>query len=101
MKQETGRSNLPPHGSAATLGPGRGGGRLREIIDKFRQKGATSSDKAMTAEELGMPPMFKEAMRRRLGQTGIFVETDGKYYLDESRLMEMREQRAKGRGLRL
>jgi len=55
----------------------------------------------MTAEELGMPPMFKEAMRRRLGQTGIFVETDGKYYLDESRLMEMREQRAKRRGLRL
>lgn len=60
--------------------------RLLEVIDKFRQKGATSPENAMTAEELGLPQEFKEAVRRRIGQTGIFVEVDGKYYLSEQRL---------------
>ena len=46
---------------------------LYEVVEKFRQKGATSPDKAMTAEELGLPPIFKEAMKRRLGRLGIFV----------------------------
>jgi len=71
--------------------PGGHGGRLREIIDKFRQKGATSPEKALTAEELGLPPEFKELMQRRLGQRGIFVEINGKYYLDEKRLEQMRQ----------
>jgi hypothetical protein len=67
--------------------------RLDEIIEKFRQRGAISPDKAMSAEELGLPPMFQEAMRRRLGRSGIFVEVDGKYYLNEGRLKEIEEQR--------
>lgn len=66
---------------------------LYEIIEKFRQKGAVSPDKAMTAEELGLPPGFQEAMKRRLGRSGIFVEVDGKYYLNEERLKEIEEQR--------
>jgi hypothetical protein len=70
--------------------------RLREIIEKFRQKGATSPEKAMTIQELGLPPRFEEAMHRRLGQLGIFVETNGKYYLNEERLKQVQEQRAKG-----
>jgi hypothetical protein len=69
--------------------------RLREIIERFRQKGATSSKKAMTVQELGLPPGFEEAMHRRLGQSGIFVEISGKYYLDEERLKQVQEQRAK------
>jgi len=40
--------------------------RLNEVIEIFRQKGAVSPDKAMTAEELGLPPRFEEAMKRRL-----------------------------------
>jgi glycine/serine hydroxymethyltransferase len=40
---------------------------------------------------------FKEAMQRRLGRSGIFVEVNGKYYLNEERLKELREQRAQGR----
>jgi hypothetical protein len=75
-------------------------GRLREIIDMFRQKGAVSPEKAMTAEELGLPPEFKERMQRRLGQTGIFVEVNGKYYLDEKRLEEVRAQISSRRGFR-
>lgn len=69
--------------------------RLHEIIEKFRQKGATSPEKAMIIQELGLPPRFEEAMHRRLGQSGIFVEINGKYYLNEERLKQIQEQRAK------
>jgi len=71
--------------------------RLYNIIERFRQKGATSPGKAMTIQELGLPPRFEEAMHRRLGQSGIFVETNGKYYLNEDRLKQIEEQRAKMR----
>ena len=66
---------------------------LSEVIEKFRQKGAVSPDKAVTAEELGLRPIFREVMKRRLGSSGIFVEVDGKYYLNEARLKEIEEQR--------
>jgi hypothetical protein len=69
---------------------------LSEIIEKFRQKGAVSPDKAMTAEELGLPPGFQEAMKRRLGRSGIFAEVSGKYYLNEERLKEIEERRRTG-----
>jgi len=68
--------------------------RIQEIIEKFCQKGATSPEKAMTIQELGLPPRFEQAMHRRLGQTGIFVEVNGKYYLNEERLRQFQEQRA-------
>jgi hypothetical protein len=71
--------------------------RLQEIIQKFREKGATSPEKAMTIQELGLPPRFEQAMHRRLGQTGIFVEVNGKYYLNEDRLKQIQEQRAQRR----
>jgi hypothetical protein len=66
--------------------------RISELIAKFREKGALSPEKAMTPEELGLPPRFKEAMQRRLGRTGIFVEVNGKYYLSEQRLKEVQER---------
>lgn len=69
--------------------------RLKEIIEKFRQKGATSPEKAMTIQELSLPPRFEQAMHRRLGQLGIFVEVNGKYYLNEERLRQIQEERAK------
>jgi hypothetical protein len=49
----------------------------------------------MTIQELGLPPRFEEAMHRRLGRSGIFVEINGKYYLNEERLKQIEEQRAK------
>lgn len=76
--------------------PGRGGPPRRmlgEIIARFREKGATSPERAMTSEELGLPPRFEQAMHRRLGATGIFVEVNGRYYLDEARLKQVQEQR--------
>lgn len=66
--------------------------RIRELAGRFREKGATSPDKAMTIQELGLPPRFEQAMKRRLGATGVFVEVGGKYYLDEARLQQV-EQR--------
>jgi hypothetical protein len=69
--------------------------RIRGIIERFRSKGAFSPEKAMTLSELGLPPRFEEAMHRRLGQTDIFVEVNGKYYLNEERLKQIQEQRVK------
>lgn len=67
--------------------------RIAEIAQKFREKGATSPERAMSAQELGLPPRFEEAMKRRLGQTGIFVEVGGKYYLNEARLEQLARER--------
>lgn len=66
--------------------------RLLQIIEEFRKKGAVGPDKAITAQELGLPPRFEEAMKRRLGRLGVFVEVDGKYYLSEERLKEVKER---------
>ena len=71
---------------------------MLDTSEKFRQKGALSAEKAMTAEELGLPAEFKERMKRRLGKLGVFVEVDGKYYLSEERLKEVKDKIAeKGR----
>jgi lipoate-protein ligase A len=80
----------------------RGGIReqLLNLIEKFRQKGALSPEKAMTPEELGLPAEFKERMKRRLGQLGIFVEVNGKYYLSEERLKQVKDKIAERRGSR-
>jgi len=64
---------------------------FNEVVEKFRQKGAVTPDKAMTAEELSLPPRFDEAMKRRLGRLGVFVEVNGKYYLSEERLKQVEE----------
>jgi hypothetical protein len=72
--------------------------RLQGIIQKFREKGATTPEKALTLQELGLPPRFEQAMHRRLGKTGIFVEVNGKYYLNEERLKQIQEQRTNRAG---
>ena len=66
--------------------------QLTGLIAKFKEKGATAPEKALTAEELGLPPRFKDAMQRRLGRSGIFVEVNGKYFLSEQRLKEVQER---------
>jgi hypothetical protein len=66
---------------------------LEDLVEKFRQRGAVSPETAKTSEELGLPPRFQEAMKRRLGRSGIFIEVNGKYYLDEKRLEQIQAQR--------
>lgn len=65
---------------------------MLDTSEKFRQKGALSAEKAMAVEELGLPAEFKERMKRRLGKLGVFVEVDGKYYLSEERLKEVKDK---------
>jgi hypothetical protein len=68
--------------------------QLSGVVEKFREKGTVSPDRAMSVEELGLPPGFSEAMKRRLGLSGIFVEVNGKYYLSEERLKQVEERRS-------
>jgi hypothetical protein len=68
--------------------------KIVALIQRFREKGAISPEKAMTAQELGLPSRFEDAMKRRLGKTGIIKEVKGKYYLSEERLKEVKDKMA-------
>lgn len=73
--------------------------RLLEVVEKFRQNGATTPEKTLTPQELGLPPRFEQAMHRHLGSLGIFVEVNGgKYYLVEERFRQLQEQWRAGDG---
>lgn len=74
-------------------------GRLAEIkeiflkeVEKFRQKGAVTPEKAMSIEELGLSTKFKAFLRRSPRLLGVFVKVDNKYYLSEERLKEIEKQ---------
>jgi hypothetical protein len=68
---------------------GFGGGRIGEIIKTFRAKGAISPETALTAQELGLSRLFVRIMKRRKGRTMIFIEVNGRYYLNQEALKEM------------
>jgi hypothetical protein len=65
------------------------GGRINEIIKTFQEKGAISPETALTAQELGLSRLFVRIMKRRQGRTRVFVEINGRYYLDQKALKEM------------
>ncbi len=74
-------------------------GRLAEIkelvlkeVEKFRQKGAVTPEKAMSVEELELSPKFKTFLRSSPRLLGVFVKVDNKYYLSEERLKEIEKQ---------
>jgi hypothetical protein len=67
---------------------GFGGPRIREIIRTFQTKGAISPETALTAEELGLSRLFVRIMKRRRGKTTIFMEINGRYYLNQKALQE-------------
>ena len=67
---------------------GFGGERIREIIRTFQAKGAISPETALTAEELGLSRLFVRIMKRRRGKTMIFMEVNGRYYLNQDALKE-------------
>jgi len=62
--------------------------KIQQIIQKFQEKGATSPQTALTAKELGLSRIFVRIMERRKDQTKMFVEVNGKYYLDQKALEE-------------
>ena len=68
---------------------GWGGERIRQIIKTFQMKGAISPETALTADELGLSRLFVRIMKRRKGRTRVFIEINGRYYLDQKALKEM------------
>jgi hypothetical protein len=67
---------------------GWGGGRISEIIKAFQEKGAISPETALTAQELGLSRLFVRIMKRRQGRTRVFIEINGRYYLNQKALKE-------------
>jgi ATP-binding cassette subfamily B protein len=66
--------------------------RMMEIVETFKAKGATSPESALTLEELGLPPMFGMMMQSPMGQSGMFVENDDKYHLNEEQFKQIQER---------
>jgi len=69
---------------------GWGGERIRQVVATFQAKGAVSPETALTAKELGLSRVFVRIMQRRKGRTRVFVEVNGKYYLDQDALRQMK-----------
>ncbi len=63
--------------------------RIFKMVEIFRKKGATSPETALPLNDLRLPPMFSTMMQGPIGQFGLFVENNGKYYLDEEQLKQM------------
>jgi ATP-binding cassette subfamily B protein len=81
----------PPMMGHGTMGGG-GHARMREMVETFEKNGATSPETAMTLEELGLPPMFAMMLQGPMGQAGLILEHQGKYYISQERLDEMRRR---------
>ena len=61
---------------------------MRQIIRTFHEKGAVSPETALSADELGLSRLFVRIMKRRQGKTRVFMETNGRYYLNQKALEE-------------
>ncbi|HUI23937.1 MAG TPA: carboxypeptidase regulatory-like domain-containing protein [Nitrososphaerales archaeon] len=79
----------PSEGEGSDEFEGWGGGRIGQIVKTFREKGAVSPETALTAEELGLSRLFVRIMKRRKGKAHVFVEINGRYYLNEKALREL------------
>jgi len=86
----------PHQGGPPMMGHGSMGGgghaRMKEMVETFEKNGATSPESAMTLEELGLPPMFAMMLQGPMGQSGLILEHQGKYYISQERLDEMRRR---------
>ncbi|MCJ7731799.1 ABC transporter ATP-binding protein/permease [Candidatus Bathyarchaeota archaeon] len=90
---------IQPSGMMPRMGMGHGMGgmpspevmkeRIMEIITVFRINGAISPETAKTSVELGLPPQFSMMMQMRLGQLGVIVEQNGRYYLVEEKVNQI------------
>jgi len=71
--------------------PGMLKDRIIKIAEIFKEKGAVSPETAMSLEELGLSPQFSMMMQRGVGQSGVFLENNAKYYLSEEQLEQIKE----------
>jgi ATP-binding cassette subfamily B protein len=85
-----------PQGGPPMMGHGPmasgGHARMMEIVDTFMKNGATSPESAMALEELGLPPMFAMMLQGPMGQSGLILEHQGRYYISQERLEQMRRR---------
>ncbi|MDG6221766.1 MAG: PadR family transcriptional regulator [Candidatus Bathyarchaeota archaeon] len=61
-------------------------------IEKFRKKGATSPQKAMSLDDLELSVKFRQFINHSPRLFGVFVKVDDKYYLSEEKLLKIEEQ---------
>ena len=63
-------------------------------MSKKTEYAVNSAFKPLTAEQLSVPPQFVQYHGTRQVQNKISAEVNGKYYLDQKALQEMRKQMA-------
>jgi YVTN family beta-propeller protein len=66
--------------------------KIDQSIQAFKEKGAISPETALTADELGLSRIFVRLIKRRREKLKMFVEVNGKYYLDQQALEEKKKE---------
>lgn len=65
---------------------------LLDIIEYFREKGATNREKALTLTELGVPEEVEQLIPPVLPKVFPIIRIGNRYYLSDDRLERFREQ---------
>lgn len=65
--------------------------KQRKLVRAFEQAGATSVDRARTAEELGLQPGM--AWYRLVAQAVLRCPAEGRYFLDRTNWQRLRRRR--------
>ncbi|MFW9893390.1 MAG: hypothetical protein ACFFFO_14375, partial [Candidatus Thorarchaeota archaeon] len=65
---------------------------FRRLIDTFREKGATTPEKALTWKELGLPEEFEHMSPPIQPNKSPIIRKGNKYYLSEKRLEVFMEE---------
>jgi len=65
--------------------------RLMQLVEKFRSLGATSPEKAVTLEQLGVR---RDRALRRGPLASVVKEKEGKFYLPEEGLKQLEKSMA-------
>jgi len=85
------RSSGMMGGMGMRRSPGMLKDRIIKIAEVFKEKGAVSPETAMSLEELGLPHQFSMMMQRGIGQSGVFLKYNAKYYLSEEQFEQIKE----------
>ncbi|MHA2236068.1 MAG: PadR family transcriptional regulator [Candidatus Thorarchaeota archaeon] len=65
---------------------------FRRLVEVFREKGATTPEKALTWKELGFPESLEHMSPQLHSDKSPVVKKGHRYYLSEKRLQEFREE---------
>jgi DNA-binding PadR family transcriptional regulator len=65
---------------------------FRRLIDTFRERGATTPEKALSLKELGIPESFGHVKPPIPPDIDPIIQIDNRYYLSEERLSKFRDR---------